>query len=109
MNSGQHFLAAIARLALISAPIVAVVVVLYMPTGRGEPAVGRVDTMGFWDTDTGTRLVVRVTVGASQVSLSLPQGAICSAGDRISLVKRRTLLSVRYTMGRGGCARPGSR
>lgn len=105
MHSGRQAVVAVTRVALMLAVIVGVVMVLYMPTEPGEPAVGRVDRMGVRETDTGTRLVAPVTVGTAQGLVPLPRNAMCVAGDRINLVKRKTLFSVRYTMGLGGCTR----
>ena len=107
MHSGRQAVIAVARVALILAAIVGVAMALYMPTGPGEPAVGQVNVMGLKETDTGTRLMARVTVGTTQGTVPLPRGAHCIAGDRIALVKRKTLFSVRYTLGLGGCTRPG--
>ena len=107
MDSGRQAATAVTRVALILAVIAGVAMVLYMPTAPEEAAVGRVDGISLRETDTGTRLLARVTVGRSQGLVRLPRGAMCLAGDRIDLVRRKTLLNVRYTTGLRGCMRPG--
>ena len=107
MHSGRQAATAVTRVALILAAIAGVAMVLYMPTAPSERAVGRVDGISLRETDTGTRLLARVTVGTAQGLVRLPRGAMCLAGDRIDLVKRKTLLNVRYTTGIRGCMRRG--
>ncbi len=107
MASGRQAATAVTRVALILAAIAGVAMVLYMPTTPGVRAVGRVDGISFRQTDTGTRLLARVTVGTAEGLVQLPRGAMCLAGDRIDLVRRKTLLNVRYTTGLRGCTRPG--
>jgi hypothetical protein len=79
---------------------------LLMPIGPGEAAVGRVDGITLAESDQGTRLLARVTVGAVQGLVPVPAGAMCAAGDRIDLVESRTRLNVRYALGPGGCMKP---
>lgn len=82
-----------------------VVMFLFWPTGPSETAVGRVNGISLRETDSGTRFLARVTVGSAQGLVPLPRGAMCLPGDRIDLVKRKTLFSARYTFGVKGCMR----
>ena len=109
MDSGRQAATALIRVVLVLAAIAGVAIVLYMPTAPGEAAVGRVDGISLRETDTGTQFLARVTVGGSQGLVRLPRGAMCVAGDRIDLVKRKTLINVRYTTGIRGCTRSGNR
>lgn len=83
--------------------------VLFMPTAPVERAFGRVNGISFVDADVGSRLKARVTVGTTHELVSIPASAMCVAGGRIDLVKQKTLLKVRYTLGPGGCTQPDRR
>ena len=95
----------IASLAILA--IFSVFLFLFMPIGPGEAAVGRVDGISLVESEHGTQLLARVTLGTDRKLISVPARAMCAAGDRIDLVKSKTRFNVRYTLGIGGCTKPG--
>jgi hypothetical protein len=106
-DPGRQGVAGLAIAGMIVLAVGGAVMFLFMPMGPGERAVGRVDGISLVESDVGTRLKARVTVGTTRGLVSIPAGAMCAAGDRIDLVKRKTRLNVRYTLGIGGCTRSG--
>ena len=91
---------------LLAAAIIGVLCVLFVfPMGPGERAYGRVEGISFDETEEGTRLLARVQTGDQHGLVSVPAHAMCAVGDRIELVRRRTLLHVRYKMDVRGCTR----
>ena len=54
---------------------------------------------------TGTDLFAYVATGEGEVTIPLPPSVVCMPGDRIELMRRKSVLGVRYRTGLGGCRR----
>ncbi len=67
----------------------------------GQPTVvfGAVQGFGLRETDYGTYPLARVQTEDGVVMVPISRGATCAVGDRIKLVRRRSLLGYRYSQG----------
>ena len=72
---------------------------LTQPTGPAGLVVGRVEALGFHETDLGSVPVASVRVDGRPVRIRLPARYGCMAGDRIALKRRPTRFGSSYGVG----------
>lgn len=85
---------------------VAALGVVTIPIGEATEAYGVVETLGFTETDTGSKPYANVRLGDRSVRVRLSGPNLCRAGDRILVRRQRTLFGQRHRMAPAGCARP---
>ena len=96
-----------AGLFFILLPLLGGLVWLAYPTGPAELIQGRIEALGFHETEFGSAPVASVWVDGRPVRIGLPARYGCTTGDRITLQRRPTRFGSRYRIGAN--ARPCTR
>ena len=91
-----------AGLFFILLPLLGGLVWLAYPTGPSYPVQGRIEALGFHETDFGSVPVASVRIDGRPVRIRLPARYGCMIGDRIALKRR----SARFGSGYGVGANP---
>lgn len=72
---------------------------LAYPMGPVETVEGRVEALGYHETDLGSVPVASVRVEGQPVRIRLPAHYGCAIGDRITLIRRPTRFGSRHVVG----------
>lgn len=80
--------------------------VMAVPIAPATEGYGVVSTLGFTETDAGSKPYANVRLGDRDVRVGLDRGGLCRVGDRIVVRTQRTLFGERHRAGVGGCGRP---
>ena len=84
----------------------AALAVMAVPIGPATDGYGVVRTLGFTETDVGSKPYANVRLGDRDVRVGLDRRGLCRVGDRIRVRSQKTLLGERHRPGPGGCERP---
>lgn len=94
--------AALVALAALASGLLAV----SLPTGPPQAAHGVVTSLGFSETEEGSRPYAILAVEGRSVRAALHAGSLCRVGDKVALSRQRTAVGSRYVAAPPGCVRP---